>query len=176
MDFARDKMRELHGFQCGVYERLDPALLPPLYIAYSEKVAEPTETPHSNLRARYQSGDPLVVQAMAKFAEITVQARQALLDQDFTAFSRLVNANFDLRRSIQLINERQLQLVLEARRTGATAKFAGSGGAIIGTYEDEAMFGRLQRELAAFDCHVIKPIVAAPCPRPPDRTSPKPPL
>ena len=161
MDFAADKMTRLHGFECGVYEPLDPASLPPLYVAYDEKAAEPTEAPHSNLRARYKSGEPLVVQAMAKFADITVQARQALEDQDFAAFRRLIDANFDLRRSIQPISDRQLHLVQAARRTGATAKFAGSGGAIIGTYDDEAMYDRLERQLGAIDCRVFKPIVDA---------------
>ena len=35
MDFARDRMEERDGLPCGVYEPLDPALLPPLYVAYS---------------------------------------------------------------------------------------------------------------------------------------------
>jgi glucuronokinase len=46
-----------------------------------------------------------------------------------------------------------------ARRTGASAKFAGSGGAIIGTYEDEAMFQRLRVALRAIPCEVIKPLI-----------------
>jgi glucuronokinase len=33
MDFARGSMREENGYRYGVYERMDPALLPPLYIA-----------------------------------------------------------------------------------------------------------------------------------------------
>jgi glucuronokinase len=161
MDFAADKMTTLHGFECGAYEPLDPASLPPSYVAYDDKAAEPTEAPHSNLRARYRSGDPLVVEAMTKFADITVQARQALKDRDFAAFGRLIDANFDLRRTIQPISDRQLQMVRTARQTGATAKFAGSGGAIIGTYEDDAMYDRLERQLGAIDCRILKPIVEA---------------
>ena len=161
MDFAVDRVREVHGFECGVYERLDPALLPPLYVAYDERAAEPTETPHSNLRARYAAGDPRVVQAMGRFAEIALRGRRALLEQDLAAFRGLIDENFDLRRTIQPIADRQLQLVLAARRAGATAKFAGSGGAIVGTYEDQAMFDRLQQQLSAIDCRIIKPIVGA---------------
>ena len=37
------------------------------------------------------------------------------------------------------------------------AKFAGSGGAIVGTYRDETMFEDLKRALAAIGCVVIKP-------------------
>ena len=36
--FARDRMQEQAGYQYGVYEPLDPALLPPLYIAYANSV------------------------------------------------------------------------------------------------------------------------------------------
>src|SRR5438552_16415417 len=35
MDFAPGKMREQAGFLHGTYEPLDPALLPPVYVAYS---------------------------------------------------------------------------------------------------------------------------------------------
>jgi glucuronokinase len=46
-----------------------------------------------------------------------------------------------------------------AREIGASAKFAGSGGSIVGTYEDEAMFARLKQAFEAENCAVIKPIV-----------------
>ena len=72
MDFARETMEEIDGLRCGVYEPLDPALLPPLYLAYSTNVSEPTEVFHNNLRARYMQGEPAVVEAMARFADLTV--------------------------------------------------------------------------------------------------------
>ncbi len=100
MDFAKERQQELCGLRCGVYEPLDPALLPPLYVAYSVDAGEPTEVIHNNLRARYDGGEPAVVQAMARFAELTVQAREALQHGDFERLGRLINANFDLRRSI----------------------------------------------------------------------------
>ena len=46
---------------------------------------------------------------------------------------------------------------MAARDAGASAKFAGSGGAIVGTYEDEAMFGQLTDNLGEIGCRVIKP-------------------
>jgi glucuronokinase len=52
-------------------------------------------------------------------------------------------------------------MVEVARRTGASAKFAGSGGAIVGTYPDEATFAALQEALGRIGCVVIKPAVAA---------------
>jgi glucuronokinase len=44
-----------------------------------------------------------------------------------------------------------------ARACGASANFAGSGGAIVGTYASEATFAALRRALEAVGCSVIKP-------------------
>jgi glucuronokinase len=48
-------------------------------------------------------------------------------------------------------------MVETARRCGASAKFAGSGGAIIGTYEGKRMFDQLSVELARIGSKVILP-------------------
>ena len=162
MDFAKDRMRQCRGLMCGVYEPLDPALLPPLYIAYSTDVSEPTEVFHNNLRARFQQGEPAVVNAMKRFAALAFEARQAILDGDRATLARLINENFDLRRSICRLPKNQIRIVERARSAGASAKFAGSGGAIIGTYPDDATFERLCAHLEAIGCRVIRPAIAAP--------------
>ncbi len=159
MDFAHERMRNLNGLECGVYEQLDPALLPPLYIAYSAEVSEPTEVVHNNLRARFDAGDAEVVGAMGRFAQLTVQAREAVLAGDSAELGRLIDANFDLRHSICQIPAGQVEMVQRARAAGATAKFAGSGGAVIGTYPDESGFERLTAELAPIGCRVIRPLI-----------------
>jgi glucuronokinase len=162
MDFARECMSEHCGLRCGRYEPLDLGLLPPLYLAYSTDVGEPTEVFHNNLRARFQQGEPAVVAAMGHFAELTVQARQALVAGDAAAFGRLIDANFDLRRSICRLPPGQVAMVDAARRAGASAHFAGSGGAIIGAYPDEATLRRLQSDLSALGCRVVRPILQVP--------------
>ena len=161
MDFARDRMETIDGFECGVYEPLDPGLLPPLYVAYNADVSKPTEVFHNNLRARYEQGEPAVVAAMHRFAELTVEAREAILAGDAERLARLIDANFDLRRSICRIPAEQIEMVECARQTGATAKFTGSGGAIIGTYPDEATFARLETDLEQLRCRVIRPVIEA---------------
>ena len=156
MDFDSGRVEHHCDMECGVYEPLDPALLPPLYLAYSTDVGQPTEITHNDLRARYERGDPEVVAAMARFAQLTVEARQAILAGDAKKLGRLIDANFDLRRSICRIAEKHEEMVKCARRAGATAKFAGSGGAIIGTYPDEATFQRLKTALERIRCQVIR--------------------
>ena len=161
MDFAKERMERLQGLWCGQYEPLDPALLPPLYLAYSAKVSEPTEVFHNNLRSRYEQGVPEVVAAMTRFAELALLARKALLAGDYATLGELMNANFDLRRSICRIPAGQLEMIDRARAAGATAKFAGSGGAILGTYPDQSTYQRLSTSLREIGCHVLRPIIAA---------------
>jgi glucuronokinase len=159
MDFAREVMRTESGYLYGVYERLDPALLPPLYLAYGVDTGEPTEVFHNPLRARYNQGDPDVVAAMQKFAHLTEQARAALLRRDAARLSELMDENFNTRRRICQLQRAHIAMVETARSTGASAKFAGSGGAIVGSYRDEAMYGDLKRKLEASGCRVLKPTV-----------------
>ena len=46
-----------------------------------------------------------------------------------------------------------------ARNCGASAKFAGSGGAIIGIYHGEEMFAKISSRMAEIGSVTIKPIV-----------------
>lgn len=159
MDFAREQMQEHHGFRCGVYELLDAGLLPPLYVAYSTQMSEPTEIIHNNLRDRFERGDPAVLEAVARLAELTVEARDAILAGDAERLGRLIDANFEVRRSICRLPAAQVEMVERARAAGATAKFAGSGGAIVGTYPDDATFRRLESQLGAIGCRVVRPVI-----------------
>ena len=94
---------------------------------------------------------------MQRFAQITVAARTAIAEGDAGGFGLLVDENFDLRRSICNVASGQERMVRVAREAGATAKFAGSGGAIIGTLPDEGAFDRLTEKLGQLDCRVIRP-------------------
>jgi glucuronokinase len=59
------------------------------------------------------------------------------------------------------ISDENLEMIERARACGASAKLTGSGGAVVGTYEDEAMFARLERELTALGCRVFRPTMVA---------------
>ncbi len=154
MDFDR-ALFEKQGF--GNYVSLHPAKLPPLYIAYRTDLSEGSEVFHNNIRDRFERGEPEVVDAMAFWADLTVQAKEALEHCDWTRLAALMNANFDKRRQLYQLSEGNLRMVETARSLGASAKFPGSGGAIIGTYTDEAMFERLTEALAAQNVRVFKP-------------------
>lgn len=156
MDFDRQYMEE-YGY--GMYEYLEPEFLPNFYIAYSDDLSEGTEVFHNNIRQRYDSGDHQVHEAMQEFAEITKQFRDALLDGDVTNMNMLLNRNFNLRASIYKLSKRNWDLINCARNVGASSKFCGSGGAIVGIYEDENMYLRLEREMKKIQARVMRPII-----------------
>ncbi len=154
MDFSRHLM-ESRGF--GEYEQLDPELLPNVYVACRTTLSEGTEVFHSNLRERWRRGDKDVVEAMTTWAGYAEEGRACLLRRDYASLDQLVNANFDLRARIYQIDPGNLQMVHTARQAGATSNFAGSGGAIVGTYPDEDTFARLKDAMKAIGVDVIKP-------------------
>ena len=154
MDFDR-KLMEERGY--GQYDNLDLSLLPNMYVAYREDLSEGTEVFHNDLRSRWNRGDRDVVEAMGFWADLTVQFREALERGDHAALPKLINANFDKRASLSDVGEGNRDLVATARKAGASAKFCGSGGAIVGTFEDEAMFARLEKAFAPKSIAVIRP-------------------
>jgi galactokinase/mevalonate kinase-like predicted kinase len=165
MDFDPGRERIVDGLRCYRYEPMDPALLPPLYVAHHETLGEPTEVFHDNIRERFNRGDQTVVGAMRRFAELAADGRDALIARDSGRLARLIDTNFDTRRGIYHLPQWQVDMVETARRCGASAKFAGSGGAILGTYDGEAMFADVRAGLAATGSRTIKPQVAgAPVP------------
>lgn len=148
MDFDRDLL-ESRGY--GEYEPLDPALLPPLFLAYISKPKDSGKA-HSDVRERWKQGDQEVVNAMKQFGDIASEGKQALLSRDFTTFADLMNKNFDLRRRIfgdAVIGAENLELVRIARDNGAPAKFSGSCGAVVGLYRDEEQLTRLRAAYTA---------------------------
>jgi glucuronokinase len=156
MDFDKTLL-ETQGF--GRYEPLQISNLPPLYIAYRTDLSEGSEVFHNNIRDRFNRGEKEVVDAMNFWADITMQARAALAEGDWSTLAALMDANFDRRRQIFRLSEGNLRMVETAREVGASAKFTGSGGAIIGTYTDEAMYERLAKAFAPQNIRVFKPIL-----------------
>jgi glucuronokinase len=156
MDFDRTLM-ESRGF--GEYQPLDPSLLPDLYLAYRTTLSEGTEVFHNNVRERWRAGDPQIVSAMQTWADYAAEGRQALLAREYDALDRLIDANFDLRAQIYRIDEGNLEMIRTARAAGASANFAGSGGAIVGRFKDEATYQKLVRAMNGIDVAVVKPLI-----------------
>ncbi len=155
MDFNK-KFMEDHGY--GNYQ---PIEIPPelkIYIAFRTDLAEGSEILHGHLREDYESGNQKVLAAMQEWAELTVKVKDSMENRDFLRLPALLNRNFDLRCEVcSSVSKKNKHMVELARSVGASAKFTGSGGAIIGTYEDEVMFSKLREKLKDFGIEVIKP-------------------
>lgn len=154
MDFNRAHVERL-GY--GIYEELDPDLLPNVYVAFTNKLSEGTEVFHNDIRGRWNRGERDVVSAMYQWANLAQRVRDMLLEGRGREIGPLLNENFDLRRRLYKISQGNLDMVETARDCGASAKFTGSGGAIVGTYEDDAMFDRLSAALEPQQVTVIRP-------------------
>jgi glucuronokinase len=118
-----------------------------------------SDVAHRNLRELFNRGDKAVVSAMQTYRDLTDRGRSALLAGDWDELGRVMNANYDLRRTIMPIAPENHRMVEVARGTGASAKFAGSGGAICGLYRDGRHYQELVDALAALRCTVLRPII-----------------
>jgi glucuronokinase len=156
MNFQKELMQS-RGY--GEYEKLNPNLLPNVYVAFRTSLSEGTEVFHNNVRERWRAGDPDILNAMETWASYAEQGRKALLERDYTTLDRLINANFDLRKKLYQISEGNLEMIRTAREAGAAANFAGSGGAIVGTYRDDRMYADLEQAMRRLDVAVIRPII-----------------
>lgn len=155
MDFAKQRM-ERDGY--GLYEQLDPALLPPLFVAYHDNLAEGTEITHNDLRGRYERGDRDVLEAIEQWKALAQQARDLIVGRRGHEIGPLMNEAFDLRARVIKISPGNMELIRRGRELGAWTQFAGSGGAVIGCYDGDP--GRLARIRAWYEemgAHVIVP-------------------
>ncbi|XP_051934888.1 glucuronokinase with putative uridyl pyrophosphorylase isoform X1 [Hippocampus zosterae] len=131
MDFSKKVMEE-QGY--GNYISMDMSGLPLFWLAY---LSDPSDSGriHNNIRQRWLNGDTLVVEAMQTFAQLTDQARVALMEKDWNCLAQLMDHNFELRRSVytdECLGPGNLKMVALAKEFGSAVKLPGSGGAVVG--------------------------------------------
>lgn len=153
MNFDK-KLMQTQGY--GDYIPFDKTLLPKLYIAYRNNLSEGSEFTHNDLAERYQKREPAVLEAVAQWLHLTEQIWEKLQKGDKN-IGPLLNRNFDIRRKVVKISEGNISLVETARSAGASAKFTGSGGAIIGTYEGKEMLSQLKKAMKKINAVVLEP-------------------
>jgi glucuronokinase len=156
MDFDQVLMEE-RGY--GIYEPMNSKLFNNIYIAYHTDLSEGSEIVHDNFRERYNFGVEEVNNAIRQWSDITVEGKDHLQSGNIEKLNTLINTNFDIRHSVMNISRKNIQMVEMARSVGASAKFTGSGGAIIGLYRDQEMYTKLQSTLQAQNITVLKPLI-----------------
>jgi len=158
MDFDKTHMdREGHG----IYTPIDSELLPPIFIAYHDNLSEGTEVTHNDLRGRYNRGDPQVLAGIKQWADLAQKAKDQIVAGRGREIGPLLNEGFDLRQDLLQISEGNMKLVKTGRKLGAFTQFAGSGGAVIGTYDgDTRLLERLRTAYEEFGAKFIVPKIA----------------
>lgn len=114
------------------YEALDPACLPPLFVAWDLRGGQPSGRAHGDLRARWLAGDPKVLQMIEAFRKLVDEGVACLRAGDHPGLRELMNRNFEMRSAIFDVSERDRALVAVALSRGGAAKLCGSGGAVVG--------------------------------------------
>jgi glucuronokinase len=152
MDFERAYM-DKNGY--GKYEPVPKDLIPRMYLAYQANLTH-KDIVHNDVRKRWECGDKDVTSIMEKLAANAVEGYAALKAKKIDVFKTCINKNFDLRASIYPIAEKNMRMIKLAREIGATSKFPGSGGAIMGTYESETQFTELFQAFSEIGCNVVK--------------------
>jgi glucuronokinase len=156
MDFSPGKQ---------AYERLDSKLLPRFGLAYlAEQHLGTMESGrvHSEVRYRWEQGDPEVRKAMGELARSAEQGRSALQRGDPKRIARLMNRNHDLRVHLfgEALGAHNIELVEIARGLGLAAKLPGSSGAAL-ILLDDAGSGRALAEAYAAKGYHYQPIEAS---------------
>ena len=157
MDFDREAMSRLGH---GLYEPLDPGLLPPLYLAYRNDLSRISGIYHSDLKGRWNRGERAVHRAMEQFADLARQGRECLVQGDAEELARLMDRNFDIRSGLSRMDPKNVEMIEMARARGVCAKYAGSGGAVVGICESDETFRGLQEDFRTIGCTVIRPRVS----------------
>jgi galactokinase/mevalonate kinase-like predicted kinase len=84
---------------------------------------------HGPIRTRWERGDPQVVKAYERVAEIAREGKSALLRADWERLGALMNENHAIQRDLGGSGESNERLVAAALAAGALgAKLAGAGG------------------------------------------------
>jgi glucuronokinase len=157
MDFNKNIV-DKKGY--GKYTSLKKENLPNLYMAYKTELSKVSGLVLNDIRIRYEQKDPLVLETLRRIADIAREGRDAINERDYDRLDKLINENFDLRCKIMNISDENMQMVKIARACGASAKFAGSGGSIIGIYHDDEMLNRLNNDLKEVKARVIRPFIS----------------
>lgn len=156
MDFEKNHLEQNHY---GRYEPVNPQNLPKLYLGYKVQLSKVSGKVLNTIKQRYDNGDKQVHDILSEIASLAEQGKTLIKNRDYMQLSMLINRNFDLRCKIMNISDSNMEMVNVARNCGASAKFSGSGGAIIGMYEDDEMLRKLIVNLKKINVRVIKPYI-----------------
>ncbi|KAI4320490.1 hypothetical protein MLD38_033967 [Melastoma candidum] len=161
MDFTGGAMETLGH---GIYTPLDSSLLPPLFLIYTDNPSDSGKV-HSTVRQRWLNGDKFIISNMKEVANLALEGQNALQEKDYSKLAKLMNNNFDLRRTMfgdECLGDVNIKMVEVARKIGASSKFTGSGGAVVAFCPEGASQEKLLKEECKKAGFIIQPIEVVP--------------
>ncbi len=155
MDFASP-------WSAAGYRRLDPGLLPEVFVAWDERSATSSDAVHSDVRDRWLAGDAAVREGMARFAALAAEGRQALESGRPDRWPDLLDEALALRRRFWVLAARDDALIAASTAVGAGVSLAGSGGAVVGVLRDPARADELETAIAQLGASLLWPTIGQP--------------
>jgi glucuronokinase len=134
MDFSPPLVPRASALVGGVYTKVDPALLPPMYLAYNTLVGGDSGKVHSTVKERWAQREPGLVAGMQELAGLADEALVALRGTDAKRLASLMTKNFGCRRRLygdDVVGMKNIAVIDLLFSLGLSAKFTGSGGAIV---------------------------------------------
>jgi glucuronokinase len=97
-----------------------------------------------------------VLAALEELAQLARDAREALLAGDRDSFCRCVDGSFDARRRMLALAPGHVEMIELARVCGASANYAGSGGAVVAVCRDERHSEAVTGALGRVGCAALR--------------------
>ena len=142
------------------YRPLDPALLPPLVVAFDPKGGEPSGRAHGELRARWLRGDPDVLRAVDELRDLVDEGVACIEGRDAEGLRGLLARNFAGRCRIFAVSERDRAMAAVSQKLGGAAKLCGSGGAVVAMPSEPDALPALEDAYRAAGFVVLRPRIA----------------
>lgn len=118
----------------GKYTSLDPKLLPILYLAYNTQFGGDSGKVHSTVKERWLNKDPELIEGMKTLGTYADEAVESIQNNDTEKLALLMEKNFAMRRKLygdNVVGLKNIEMIDLANTFGLSAKFTGSGGALI---------------------------------------------
>jgi hypothetical protein len=133
-----------------------------LFVASRAATSEPSQIVHGDLRARFDSRDRTVNDAMPVLAGHAVDAAAAFAAADVVRLGAAMGATFDKRASILDLARGHVEMIEAARAAGCHANFTGSGGSVVVLAQSAGVEAAARQSLNKLGCMIVSIETAAP--------------